>query len=131
MANESAVENISDLVTTATCPGCGQEVNLLTTHLRVTVSPSRSEIVAVDAALVGAETDESGNITALAVDVTSANGDSDGDRNRFYVGTKSGEGTFGYFHSYEHLADWANEQGEVKVTPRHTDPDAEAREASA
>jgi hypothetical protein len=125
MANESAVENVSDLKTTDTCPGCGKEINLLVEHLRVTVAPSRAVIETVDAALVGAETDEEGNMVALAVDVTVPQ--EDGDRDRYYVGTKSGEGLFGYFHNYEHLASWASEQGEVKIKPLMVDAQAEER----
>lgn len=125
MANESAVENVSELQTTATCPGCDGEINLLTEHLVVTISPTRSVIETVDAALVGAETDEEGNITALAVDVTQP---SVGSRERFYIGTKSGEGSVGHFHNYQHLADWAMQQGDdVKITPLAVDPQAETR----
>jgi hypothetical protein len=107
MANESALENISDLKTTETCLGCGEEVNLLMPHLRVSISPTRAEIVTVDAALVGAETDDEGNITALGVDVTDPN--ASGSRERFYVGFKSGAGQMGVFHNFDHLADWATE----------------------
>jgi hypothetical protein len=117
MANESAVENISELETTAICEGCGQELNLLEEHLKVVVTPSRSVIQTVDAALVGAQTDEQGNITALG-------GDSG---ERYYVGTKGGAGLMGYFHSYEHLSDWATKQGEVKIEPLNTDPQAAGR----
>lgn len=124
MAYESAVENISDLETTAICPGCGQELNLLVEHLRVTISPSRSVIETVDAALVGAETDAEGNITKLGVDVTQAGAES---RDRFYIGSKSGAGIAANFHSYEHLADWASKQGEVKIVPLDTDSQAETR----
>ena len=124
MANESAVESVSELTTTATCPGCGQEVNLLEEHLKVTVSPSRSVIQTVDAALVGAETDDQGNITKLAVDITQ----SGASRDMFYVATRSGAGVTGYFHSYEHLADWAmNQDDEVKIVPLDVDPQAGER----
>jgi hypothetical protein len=127
MANESAVENVSDLKTTDTCPGCGEEINLLVEHLRVTISPSRAVIETVDAALVGAETDEEGNTVALGIDVTQPQEDG-GSRERFYVGTRTGAGIVGYFHNYQHLADWATEQGtEVKITPLMVDPDAEGR----
>lgn len=105
MANESAVENISDLKTTETCAGCGEEINLLMPHLRIQVTPARSVIETVDAALVGAESDEEGNIVALGVDVTDP--DASGNRERFYVGSKFGAPTGGFFHSYDHLADWA------------------------
>lgn len=118
MANESAVENVSDLTTTATCLGCGEEVNLMEEHLRVTVTPSRSVIQTVDAALAGAETDEQGNITAL--------GSESGER--YYVGVRGGAGTAGVVHSYEHLADWASSQGdEVKIVPLSVDPQAAER----
>lgn len=126
MANESAVENISDLSTTATCPGCGEEINLLAEHLRVTVSPARNVIETVDAALVGAESDEEGNMVALAVDVTKPQEDG-GSRDRYYIGTRSGAGTMGYFHNYEHLASWASEQGEVKIKTLVDDPQAAER----
>jgi len=133
MANESAVENISDLRTTVTCPGCGQELNLLSEHLRVTISPVRQVIEIVDAALVGAETDESGNITKLAVDVTDTAG---GSRDRFYVGTRAGAGDVLEVHNYSCLADVASERaasstfqnGEtVVVGVLDTDPQAETR----
>lgn len=134
MANESAVENISDLQTTETCLGCGEEVNLLVPHLRVQISPTRAVIETVDAALVGAETDEEGNIAALAVDVTDP--DAAGGRERYYVGTKSGAGEMGCFHNYEHLANWAAEKAEdqeFQQTDQPTikrldvDPQAEGR----
>jgi hypothetical protein len=117
MANESAVENISELETTAICEGCGQELNLLEEHLKVTVTPSRSVIQTVDAALAGAETDELGNITALGTE----------SGERFYVGMRSGAGLMGYFHSYAHLSDWASKQGDVKIEPLDTDPQAAGR----
>jgi hypothetical protein len=124
MANESAVENVSELTTTAVCPGCGEEVNLLAEHLKVTVSPSRSVIQTVDAALVGAETDDQGNITKLAVDITQPGAS----RDMFYVATRSGAGVTGYFHSYTHLSDWANDQDdEVKIVPLDVDPQAGER----
>lgn len=134
MANESAVENISDLKTTDTCLGCGEEINLLVEHLKVAVSPNRAEIVTVDAALVGAETDEEGNIVSLAIDVT--NPDEVGNRDRYYVGTKMGAGTLGYFHNYDHLATWAAAQSgdqEFQLNDKPTikrldvDPQAEGR----
>jgi len=124
MANESAVANVSELTTTAVCPGCNQEVNLLEEHLKVTVSPSRSVIQTVDAALVGAETDDQGNITKLGVDITQPGVS----RDMFYVATRSGAGVTGYFHSYEHLADWAMSQDdEVKIMPLEIDPQAAER----
>ena len=123
MANESAVENVSELVTTATCLGCDQELNLLEEHLKVTVSPSRNVIVSVDAALVGAEYDEDGQITKLGVDVTQG-GES---RDMYYIGTKGGAGQVGYFHSYEHLADWAGQQGAIVIVPLRVDPEAAGR----
>jgi hypothetical protein len=110
MANESAVENISDLKTSETCAGCGEEINLLMPHLRVGITPARSVIETVDAALVGAETDESGNIVALAVDVTDP--DASGERERFYVGVKLGASEGNFFHNYEHLANWAMDKAE-------------------
>jgi hypothetical protein len=126
MANESAVENISDLKTTEACLGCGEEINLLMPHLRVTISPTRSVIETVDAALVGAETDEEGNIVALGVDVTDP--DAAGGRERYYIGSKSGAGMVGVFHSYEHLADWAGEQdAEVALNRLDVDPQHEGR----
>jgi hypothetical protein len=125
MANESAVENVSELVTTAVCPGCGEEVNLLVEHLRVTVTPARATIETVDAALVGAETDDDGNIVALGIDVTEVQ--EEGSRDRFYVGTRNGAGVMGYFHSYDHLSEWAAGQGDVKITHLATDPQAEER----
>lgn len=110
MANESAVENISDLQTTDTCLGCGEEVNLLDPHLRVQIAPTRSVIVTVDAALVGAETDEEGNIVSLGVDVTDP--DAMVGREMFYAGTRSGAGSMGTFHNYDHLADWATSKAD-------------------
>jgi hypothetical protein len=125
MAYESAVENVSDIQTTAVCPGCNEEVNLLQEHLNVTITPQRNLIEMVDAALVGAETDEEGNITQLSIDVT--DGDFQGSRDRFYMGTRGGAGISAYFHSYDHLADWANEQGDVKIEPLKVDSQAEGR----
>jgi hypothetical protein len=134
MANESAIENISDLKTTEVCAGCGEEINLLVPHLRVGVSPNRAVIETVDAALVGAETDDDGNIVALAVSVTDP--DASGGRERYYVGTRSGAGQFGYFHNYDHLADWATQKaadeefqsGEsVKLKRLDVDPEAAGR----
>ena len=135
MANESAVPNISELTTTTTCPGCEKELNLLVEHLRVTISPSRSVIEVVDAALVGAETDEEGNITALGIDVTGT-GDTSVSRESFYVGTRGGAGTVEHVHNYTCLADWATvlagqeefQVGEtVKITPLDVDPQTETR----
>lgn len=135
MANESAVENISDLDATATCPGCGEEINLLVEHLRVTVTPARNVIETVDAALVGAEADEQGNMVALAVDVTQPQDDG-GSRDRYYIGVKNGAGSVGYFHNYEHLGMWAEKQAgdeelqsgeQVRVRALTDDPQAAER----
>jgi hypothetical protein len=134
MANESAVENISDLKTTEQCLGCGEEINLLMPHLRVNISPTRSVIETVDAALVGAETDEEGNIVALGVDVTDP--DLAGGRERFYVGMKLGAPIGGFFHNYDHLADWvtskaADQEYQLDEAPTikrlDVDPQAEGR----
>ena len=46
----------------------------------------------------------------------------------YYVATRSGAGVTGYFHSYEHLADWAmNQDDEVKIIPLEIDPQAAER----
>jgi len=133
MANESAVENISDLQTAVTCPGCGKELNLLTEHLRLTISPVRNVIEIVDAALVGAETDEEGNIVALAVDVS----DPAISRDRFYMGTKFGAGEMAHIHNYTCLVTLAEartgdenfQSGETVTFSLLTeDPDAAKRE---
>lgn len=134
MANESAVENISDLKTTEVCAGCGEDINLLMPHLRVAITPTRSVIETVDAALVGAETDDDGNIVSLAVDVTDP--DAEGGRERFYVGTKSGVSSAGFFHNYDHLANWIAEladapefqsNGNPTIKRLDVDPEAEGR----
>lgn len=133
MANESAIENISDLKTTEVCAGCGEDINLLVPHLRVGVSPNRAVIETVDAALVGAETDDDGNIVSLAIDVTDPDMEN---RERYYVGTKSGAGQMAFFHNYDHLADWATSKsadeefqtdGKIRMKRLDVDPEAAGR----
>lgn len=110
MAKKSAVEKPAELATTVTCDACGEEINLLLSHVQAVVKPRRAVIETVDAALAGAETDDEGNIVRLAVDVT-ANGDElDDDRYTQYLGYKLGAGALITVHNYECLADWAKGQ---------------------
>lgn len=136
MAHESAVENLAELQTTTECAGCGQALNLLGPHLLLTVKPQRAVIETVDAALVGAETDDEGNIVALAVDVTSEPDELDTGRERYFIGYKKGEGVQVNLHNYACAATFAQERdghaaherdGVPRMLMQRVDPEAEGR----
>jgi hypothetical protein len=130
MAYESAVAELGDLVTTGTCAGCEQELNLLAPHLSVSVKPQRYTLEIVNAGLVGAETDESGQITSLAeVDPESPE--------RYYIGTRSGAAESALVHNHQCLSDWTEKlvggvddpASSPKITILVDDPDAAGRSA--
>jgi len=112
MAKNDPVEKPSDpngFKTTFTCPGCGEEVNLLNPHLLAMVKPQRAVIEAVNTALLDAETDDEGNIVKLSRDLSVAPDTLD-EETSYYLGYKKGAGDLIYLHNYECLADWSKEQ---------------------
>ena len=135
MANESAVENISDLETTGDVPGMrrgNQSSHAASARYDLT---DQGRDRTVDAALVGAETDDEGNIIALGVDVTDP--DASGSRERYYVGFKSGAGQIGRFSQLRPSGGLGNQERERHRNFRRTrtsmikrldvDPHAEGR----
>src|SRR4051812_1167777 len=96
MAHESAVADFSSLETTATCAGCGKSLNLLENHVLLTLKVQRQVVESVDAALVGAKTNDSGEIVELAeID------DEEADTSRYYMGTRSGAADHVVVHNDE------------------------------
>lgn len=130
MAHESATADFGSLETTTTCEGCGIKLNLLENHVLLTVKVVRQVIETVDAALVGAEVNESGEIVALAEVDT----DEDSDNSRYYIGTRSGATDHVTVHNGECAAIYLQTHSILKAEkPKlkllHTDDHAEARDA--
>jgi hypothetical protein len=112
MAKKDAVDKstVQKSETAETCAGCGGDINLLQPHLQAMVKPRRAVFETVDSALLNAETDEEGNITKLAIDVTADGNGYDEDRFTQYMGYKLGAGDLVVLHNYECLSEYAQDK---------------------
>ena len=114
MAFESAVADFSELETSTTCAGCGKKLNLLENHLLLTVKAQRKTVERVDARLVGAETNDDGEIIALA----EVSDDEDENNERYYVGTRSGAADHVEVHNAACAVDFINKKSYLADTPK-------------
>lgn len=110
MSSNDPTPNVSELTTTATCLGCGKEINLLEIHLALGHKNQRSVIEKVNPAVAGVETDEDGQVSELAVDVTDSDAVEEAESSEFYyVGVRSGAGEQGYCHNYGCASEYFND----------------------